>query len=154
MNCKKFEFRFKFFSMNIFFLRGFWDCLIKERASQHLFLDLIRFMLGWFLYLLFIPEIVSFSRERVWEEELCLFAVFKIGMFIKEQDFIIFSKSNFRTCVDLILNFGFIIFQKTLLSVTLHMSGLPKRHPNLNSQSYYFRNKVKKILIMEYLQQR
>ena len=101
-------------------------------------------MLGWFLYLLFIPEIVSFSRERVLEEELCLFAVFKVGMFIKEQDFIIFSKSNFRTYVDLILNFGFIIFRKTLLSVTLHMSGLPKRHPSLNSQSYYFRNKVKK----------
>ena len=104
--------------------------------AKHLFLDLIRYMLGWFLYLLFIPEILSFSRERVWEEELCLFAVFKIGMFVKEQDFIIFSKSNFRTYVDLILNFGFIIFQKTLLSVTLHMSGLPKRHSSLNSQTF------------------
>ena len=39
---------------------------VKENVlAQQLFLDLIRFMLGWSLYLSIILEIVFSSRERV-----------------------------------------------------------------------------------------
>lgn len=128
----------------------------KENVlAKQLFLNLIRFMLQWFLYHSIIPGIL---KECVWVEKRWLFGVFKIGIFMKYslKVFAISASSNrvlsslTRVILELILTlseiFGFIIFPKTLVSVTLLMSRLlrlPKRRPSLNSHSYYFRNKVK-----------
>ena len=87
-----------------------------------------------------------------------MFGVFKIGIVIK-CSLNVFGIStcwnrvisfSVKVILELILTlseiFGFIIFPKTLVSVTLLMSRLlrlPKRRPSLNSHSYYFRNKVK-----------
>ena len=56
----------------------------------------------------------------------------------------ILSKVILERLLTLSQIFGFIIFRKLLLSVTLLMLRLPKRRPSLNTQNSYFRIKVKK----------
>ena len=51
--------------------------------NKQLFLDLITLMLGWSLYLLIIPKTAFVSRERVLVENLWLFDIFNIEIFIK-----------------------------------------------------------------------
>ena len=74
---KKFEFCFKIFVINIFFSwAAFQTGLKKNVLDRQLFLDLIRFMFGRFLYCPINPETVYSSRECVWVEKLCLFGIF------------------------------------------------------------------------------
>ena len=56
----------------------------------------------------------------------------------------ILSKVILELILTLSEMFGFIIFQKTLISVTLLMSRLRKIRPTVHTQNYYFRNKLKK----------
>ena len=105
--------------------------------AKQLFLDLIRFMFGWSLYLSIIPEIVFSSREHVCVEKLHLFGIFKTGIFIKYSLKVLaisaswhkILSSSTRVILELILIlseiFGLTFFQKTLLSVTLLMPRLP-----------------------------
>ena len=81
-NCKEIRILFKIFGTS-FSSAGFQTCLKQNVLAMQLFIDLIRFMFGWSLYLSIIPEIASSSRERVWVEKRCLFGIFKIGIFIK-----------------------------------------------------------------------
>ena len=125
---KRFDCSFHFFN---------WDWRKRKLLAKQLFLDLIRFMLGWSLYLSIIPEIVFSSRERVCVEKLWLFGIFKIAIFIKHSLNVLaisaswdrILSSSTRVTLERILTlsgiFGLTIFQKTLLSVTLLMSRLP-----------------------------
>ena len=113
LTSKKSEFCFKIFGTS-FSYAAFQTGFKKNVLVMQLFLDLIRFMFRWSLYLTIIPEIVFSSRERVWVEKLCLFGIFKIGVFIKYSltvfwqfqhlgtGFYDFEQSNFRTYFDLI----------------------------------------------------
>ena len=96
----------------------------KKVLAKQLFLDLIRFMLGWSVHLSIIPEIVFPSTERVYVKTLYLFIKSFSNFSILGQDFIIFNESNFRTYFDLIWNFRFNDFPKNLYYLSLYMSRL------------------------------
>ena len=137
--------------MNIFFLCSFlwvkrfdcpfhffnWDWRKRKRVSQtaifrfnkiYAWMVLISLNYSW--------NSIFFKRTRLCRETL-LFGIFKIGIFIKyllkvlaipaSWDRILSSST--RVILEHILTFseifGLTIFQKTLLSVTLLMPGLP-----------------------------
>ena len=123
ISCKKPEFRFEILVW-ISFSCATETGMKENKLAKQLYLDLIRFMVGWSLYLSIIPEIVFSSKERIWIEKFWLFDIFKIEIFMKyslkvlaistSSDRILSSST--RVILERILTlseiFGLTIFQK------------------------------------------